>query len=164
MYILSYQLGHLVSRRCAELLPTIVVDSGLSVARATLRMTDDLRTCAVDCSSSGATLVLTIIRGGKVRVPNHTLHHYRVIFRVGIDSPGWDGRMIRCAVTAQLAVTNQRRRSYYVRALDEFMSPSSMAPSRTKPVHAAGVWPASVRRRPLILVFCTRHWRRTTNM
>lgn len=61
------QLGHLVSRRCAELLPKIVMDSGLSVARAMLKMSDDLRTCAVDCASSGATCVMTIIRGGKVR-------------------------------------------------------------------------------------------------
>lgn len=61
------QLGHLVSRRCAAKIPNLVVESSLSVARATLRMADDLRSCPVDCSSSGATCVLTTIQDGKVR-------------------------------------------------------------------------------------------------
>lgn len=78
-----------MSRRCAELLPTAVMDSALSVARATHRMADDLRTCPVDCSSSGATLVLTIIRGGKVRVPNHSPHQYRIAL-VGVKFPCGD--------------------------------------------------------------------------
>ena len=69
--LLSCQLGHLVSRRCAELIPKLVVESGLSLERAAARMSDDLRTCAVDCSSSGATLVLAIIQGGKVGYSHH---------------------------------------------------------------------------------------------
>ncbi|CBN78332.1 Protein phosphatase 2C containing protein [Ectocarpus siliculosus] len=64
------ELGHLVSRRCSAKLPNLVVDSNLCVARATLRMADDLRSCPVDCASSGATCVLTTIRDGKISVAN----------------------------------------------------------------------------------------------
>lgn len=65
---IATQLGHLVSRRCAAKILNLVRDSNLGVARATLSMADDLRSCPVDCSSSGATCVLTTIHDGKVRV------------------------------------------------------------------------------------------------
>ncbi|CAM9453481.1 unnamed protein product, partial [Ectocarpus fasciculatus] len=64
------ELGHLVSRRCSAKLPNLVIDSNLCVARATLRMADDLRSCPVDCASSGATCVLTTIHDGKISVAN----------------------------------------------------------------------------------------------
>ncbi|CAN0097502.1 unnamed protein product [Ascophyllum nodosum] len=64
------EVGHLVSRRCAERLPKFLVECSFDVGRTTLKLSDDLRSCPVDCSSSGATCVLVTIRGDKICVAN----------------------------------------------------------------------------------------------
>ncbi|CAM9572007.1 unnamed protein product [Discosporangium mesarthrocarpum] len=60
----------MVSSRCAEYLPKLVLEGGLNLPRALLQMAENLRSSPVDCSCSGTTCVVAVVRNNKVTVAN----------------------------------------------------------------------------------------------
>lgn len=64
------EVGHLVSRRCRELFPNIIVSGGFDMKEAFLQMQQDLCACEVDVRCSGATCNLAVISGNTISVSN----------------------------------------------------------------------------------------------
>ncbi|CAM9241505.1 unnamed protein product [Chrysoparadoxa australica] len=64
------EVGHLVSRRCIEHIPKLLLDSGYNPTRALLNMHSNLGRSGLDCSCSGATCVMATIKDGTITVAN----------------------------------------------------------------------------------------------
>lgn len=65
------ELGHLVTRRCREHLPRLMISLGMNCVRACVQMHEDLTTGGqINCSCSGATCVVTTISEGRICVAN----------------------------------------------------------------------------------------------
>ncbi|CAM9918995.1 unnamed protein product, partial [Phaeothamnion confervicola] len=62
--------GHLVARRCVSLLPKFMAETGCNPARTCAALHADLAACGVDCSCSGATCVIAVLRGNRLTVAN----------------------------------------------------------------------------------------------
>jgi serine/threonine protein phosphatase PrpC len=64
-------LGHVISGRCKDRLPDVVISCSMNLIRSGQLMHQELcSTSNVDCSSSGATCVMCLISGKKITVGN----------------------------------------------------------------------------------------------